>query len=50
MMFGRLANFINGELWGRATDVSWAMVFPATRGLGRAIPRSFTRRRSKARC
>lgn len=28
MMFGRLANFINGELWGRATDVSWAMIFP----------------------
>ena len=26
---GRLANFINGELWGRPTDVSWAMVFPA---------------------
>ncbi|MDP2183467.1 MAG: prolipoprotein diacylglyceryl transferase [Actinomycetota bacterium] len=26
--FGRLANFINGELWGRVTDVSWAMVFP----------------------
>jgi phosphatidylglycerol---prolipoprotein diacylglyceryl transferase len=26
--FGRLANFINGELWGRPTDVSWGMVFP----------------------
>lgn len=26
---GRLANFINGELYGRATDVAWAMVFPA---------------------
>ena len=25
---GRMGNFINGELWGRATDVSWAMVFP----------------------
>jgi phosphatidylglycerol:prolipoprotein diacylglycerol transferase len=25
---GRLANFINGELWGRATDVPWAVVFP----------------------
>jgi phosphatidylglycerol:prolipoprotein diacylglycerol transferase len=25
---GRLGNFINGELWGRATDVSWAMQFP----------------------
>ncbi len=25
---GRLGNFINGELWGRATDVPWAVVFP----------------------
>jgi phosphatidylglycerol---prolipoprotein diacylglyceryl transferase len=25
---GRIANFINGELWGRPTDVPWAMVFP----------------------
>jgi phosphatidylglycerol:prolipoprotein diacylglycerol transferase len=34
--FGRLANFINGELWGRTTDVSWAMVFPmANDGLPR---------------
>ena len=29
MFFGRLANFVNGELWGRPTDVAWAMVFPA---------------------
>lgn len=28
MLFGRLANFINGELWGRPTDVAWGMVFP----------------------
>ncbi len=26
---GRMGNFINGELWGRPTDVPWAMVFPA---------------------
>ena len=26
--FGRLGNFINGELWGRASDAPWAMVFP----------------------
>jgi len=26
--FGRLGNFINGELWGRVSTVSWAMVFP----------------------
>ena len=25
---GRIGNFINGELWGRATDVPWAMIFP----------------------
>jgi phosphatidylglycerol:prolipoprotein diacylglycerol transferase len=26
---GRLGNFINGELWGRPTNVPWAMIFPA---------------------
>lgn len=28
LFFGRVANFINGELFGRPTDVPWAMVFP----------------------
>jgi phosphatidylglycerol---prolipoprotein diacylglyceryl transferase len=28
LFLGRMANFINGELWGRPTDVPWAMVFP----------------------
>jgi phosphatidylglycerol:prolipoprotein diacylglycerol transferase len=28
LLFGRLANFINSELWGRVSDVPWAMVFP----------------------
>lgn len=28
LFFGRLANFINAELWGRPTDVPWAVVFP----------------------
>lgn len=28
ILFGRLANFINGELYGRATSVPWAMKFP----------------------
>jgi phosphatidylglycerol:prolipoprotein diacylglycerol transferase len=32
---GRIGNFINGELWGRTTDVPWGMVF---RGAG-ALPR-----------
>jgi len=26
---GRIANFINGELWGKPSDAPWAMVFPA---------------------
>jgi phosphatidylglycerol:prolipoprotein diacylglycerol transferase len=29
LFFGRVANFINGELWGRISDVPWAMAFPA---------------------
>lgn len=28
IFFGRLANFVNGELWGKVSDVSWAMIFP----------------------
>lgn len=28
IFFGRIANFINGELWGRVTTVSWAVIFP----------------------
>ena len=28
LFFGRIANFINAELWGRTTDVPWAVVFP----------------------
>jgi len=36
LFFGRIANFINGELWGRtAPDLPWAMVFPT----GGDIPR-----------
>jgi phosphatidylglycerol:prolipoprotein diacylglycerol transferase len=27
LMFGRIANFINGELWGKITDVPWAIIF-----------------------
>jgi phosphatidylglycerol---prolipoprotein diacylglyceryl transferase len=29
---GRIANFINGELWGRETDVPWGMIFPGAPG------------------
>lgn len=35
LFFGRIANFINGELYGRVTDVPWAMVFPH----GQSLPR-----------
>ena len=35
LLFGRIANFINGELFGRVTDVPWAMVFPG----GGPLPR-----------
>lgn len=28
LFFGRVANFINGELWGRPTNVPWGVVFP----------------------
>lgn len=32
---GRIGNFINGELWGRVTDVPWAMIFPHADALPR---------------
>jgi phosphatidylglycerol:prolipoprotein diacylglycerol transferase len=37
ILLGRLANFVNGELWGRPTDMPWAMVFPDPRAGG--LPR-----------
>jgi len=38
---GRIANFINGELWGRVTDVKWAVIFPHPEALvnGQEVPR-----------
>lgn len=35
LFFGRLANFVNAELWGRVSDVPWAIVFPT----GGPLPR-----------
>jgi phosphatidylglycerol:prolipoprotein diacylglycerol transferase len=35
LAFGRLGNFINGELWGRPTDMPWGMVFPRVDSLPR---------------
>ncbi len=34
LFLGRLANFVNGELWGKISDVSWAMIFPASAKVG----------------
>ena len=31
LFFGRVANFINAELWGKPTEVSWGVVFPGVR-------------------
>jgi phosphatidylglycerol:prolipoprotein diacylglycerol transferase len=35
LFFGRLANFVNSELYGRVTDLPWAFVFPNSDGLPR---------------
>jgi phosphatidylglycerol:prolipoprotein diacylglycerol transferase len=35
LFLGRLANFVNGELWGRETNVAWAVVFPTGGPAGR---------------
>jgi phosphatidylglycerol:prolipoprotein diacylglycerol transferase len=35
LLLGRIANFINGELWGRVTDVPWGVIFPT----GGPLPR-----------
>jgi phosphatidylglycerol---prolipoprotein diacylglyceryl transferase len=36
LLLGRMANFINGELYGRVTDFSWAFIFPTS---GDGLPR-----------
>ena len=37
LLFGRLANFINGELYGKVTDVSWAVIFPQSAAPGTPV-------------
>jgi phosphatidylglycerol:prolipoprotein diacylglycerol transferase len=32
LFFGRIANFINGELWGRPTTLPWGIIFPDAPG------------------
>ena len=50
LFFGRIANFINGELWGRVTHLPWGIVFPGAGDCSRATPASFTRRRWRGSC
>ncbi len=38
LLFGRFANFVNGELWGRATDGTWGIIFDGIYG-GGDLPR-----------
>jgi phosphatidylglycerol:prolipoprotein diacylglycerol transferase len=37
LFFGRVANFVNGELWGRPTDMPWGMVFPEAQQMFRSL-------------
>lgn len=37
LLFGRIANFINGELWGKITDVPWAVIFPHSGAAGMPV-------------
>lgn len=37
LFFGRVANFINGELWGKVSLVAWAVIFPASAPSGTAL-------------
>jgi phosphatidylglycerol:prolipoprotein diacylglycerol transferase len=39
LFFGRIANFVNGELWGKPTDVPWAIIFSRTVAGGMDPPR-----------
>ena len=45
LLFGRIGNFINGELWGRVTDLPWAWCSARPVMACRAIPRSYMKRR-----
>ena len=42
LCLGRLANFINGELWGRASTVSWAVIFPDSPAVYHAAQQVFS--------
>jgi phosphatidylglycerol---prolipoprotein diacylglyceryl transferase len=37
LLFGRIANFINGELWGKKSNIPWAVIFPDSAPVGVAL-------------
>lgn len=39
LFFGRIANFINGELWGRTTEITWGVLFPKAPGFIEGVAR-----------
>ena len=39
LLFGRIANFINGELWGKTTQVEWGVLFPKAPDFAMGIAR-----------
>jgi phosphatidylglycerol---prolipoprotein diacylglyceryl transferase len=47
LFFGRIANFINGELWGKTTRVPWAVIFPLSEQPGTPIRLLFPRHPSQ---
>ena len=50
LCLGRCANFVNGELWGKPTDLPWGVVFGGAAGDIPRHPASCTRRSSRASC
>jgi phosphatidylglycerol:prolipoprotein diacylglycerol transferase len=47
LFFGRIANFINGELWGKMTRVPWAVIFPNSERPGTPVKLMFPRHPSQ---
>jgi len=47
LFFGRIANFINGELWGKPTRVPWAVIFPNSAPPGTPLHLMFPRHPSQ---
>ena len=47
LFFGRVANFINGELWGRVTYVKWAVIFPHSMAPGTPLDQMLPRHPSQ---